>query len=407
MHAIWQRFGTGAWLTLSRIRGYSIIVLIVYCVASALWIASAHNLVDRNNKPIGTDFSNVYAAGILADTGKPEAAYDWPSEHTVEQSLFGQDTPFFGWHYPPQFLMVAAVLAFVSYGWALALWMVTTLSAYVVTIRAILPQSVAVLAALAYAAVFVNLGHGQNGFLTAALLGGALVLMDRRPVVSGVLIGLLAYKPQFGVLLPVVLIASGRWTVVGAAVCTVFVTCVATLALFGTKVWIAFEASAGLTRRIVLEEGSTGWEKIQSAFSAVRMWGGSVDLAYAVQGALALSVAAGLVWLWRSEASFDLKGSALAVSALLTTPYVLDYDLMLLAVAIAFYVRHGLARGFQHFEISLLAFVWIVPLFSRPLAGVTGIPLGLIAQVVLLVVVFRRAWREVSPSQGGVLLVPA
>src|SRR5580698_191800 len=165
MHAIWQRFGTGAWLTLSRIRGYSIIVLIVYCVASALWIASAHNLVDRNNKPIGTDFSNVYAAGILADTGKPEAAYDWPSEHTVEQSLFGQDTPFFGWHYPPQFLMVAAVLAFVSYGWALALWMVTTLSAYVVTIRAILPQSVAVLAALAYQAVFVNLGHGQNGFL--------------------------------------------------------------------------------------------------------------------------------------------------------------------------------------------------------------------------------------------------
>jgi alpha-1,2-mannosyltransferase len=407
MHAIWQRFGTGAWLTLSRIRGYSIIVLVVYCAASALWIASAHNLVDRNNKPIGTDFSNVYAAGILADSGKPEAAYDWPSEHAVEQSLFGQDTPFFGWHYPPQFLMVAAVLAFVPYGWALALWMATTLSAYVAMIRAILPQPAAVLAALAYPAVFVNLGHGQNGFLTTALLGGALVFMDQRPVVSGVLIGLLAYKPQFGVLLPVVLIASGRWTVVGAAVCTVLATCAATMALFGTKVWIAFQASAGLTRRIVLEEGSTGWEKIQSAFSTARMWGGSVDLAYAVQGALALSVAAGLVWLWRSEASFNLKASALAVAALLATPYVLDYDLMLLAVAIAFYVRHGLTRGFQHFEISLLAFVWIVPLFSRPLAGVTGIPLGLIAQVVLLVVVFRRAWREVSPSQGGVLLVPA
>jgi hypothetical protein len=154
-----------------------------------------------------------------------------------------------------------------------------------------------------------------------------------------------------------------------------------------------------------LEEGSTGWEKIQSVFSAVRMWGGGIDLAYMVQGTLALSVAAGLVWLWRSEAGFDLKASALAVATLLTTPYVLDYDLMILAVAIAFYVRHGLARGFRDFELSLLAFIWIAPLLSRALAGATGIPLGLIVQIVLFVIVFRRAWRETGLSHGDLRLV--
>jgi alpha-1,2-mannosyltransferase len=407
MAAIWQEIRTGAWLTPTRLRGYSVILLAAYVIASVIWIALAHGLVDRNNKPLGTDFSNVYAAGTLTLAGKADVAYDWPSEHAVENATFGQDVPFFGWHYPPQFLMMAAVLALVPYGWALALWMAATLSTYVVVIRAIVPRPMTVLVALAYPAVFVNLGHGQNGFISAALLGGALLLLDRHPLVSGALIGLLAYKPQFGVLIPLVLLATARWTVIAAAAGTVFATCVATLAMFGTKVWVAFAASATLTRQIVLEEGGTGWEKIQSVFSTVRMWGGSIDLAYAAQGGIALGLAAVLIWLWRSEAAFDLKAAALADAVLIATPYVLDYDLMMLAVAIAFYARHGLARGFHNFELSLLAFVWIAPLLTRPLADATGIPLGLIAQIVLFIMALGRAHREITLPHGNVSLVQA
>ena len=407
MAAIWQNISTGAWLTLSRMRGYSAVLLAAYLIASILWIALANGLVDRNNKPLGTDFSNVYAAGMLASNGKPDVAYDWPSEHAVEKAIFGRDVPFYGWHYPPQFLLVAAILALVPYGWALALWMATTLSAYIAIIRVILPQPTAVLVALAYPAVFVNLLHGQNGFINAALLGGALLLLDRRPIASGVLIGLLAYKPQFGVLIPLVLLATARWTVVAAASATVLAACTVTLAMFGTKVWVAFAASTTLTRHVVLEAGSIGWEKMQSIFSAVRMWGGGVDLAYMAQGALALGVAAGLIWLWRSEAAVDLKASALAVAALIATPYVVDYDLMILAVAIAFYVRHGLARGFHNFELSLLAFAWIAPLLSRQLAEATGIPLGLTAQIVLFIMALCRARREVAQLYGDARLVQA
>jgi len=407
MAAIWQNISTGAWLTPSRMRGYSAVLLAAYLIASILWIALANGLVDRNNKPLGTDFSNVYAAGMLASNGKPDVAYDWPSEHAVEKAIFGRDVPFYGWHYPPQFLLVAAILALVPYGWALALWMATTLSAYIAIIRVILPQPTAVLVALAYPAVFVNLLHGQNGFINAALLGGALLLLDRRPITSGVLIGLLAYKPQFGVLIPLMLLATARWTVVAAASATVLAACTVTLSMFGTKVWVAFAASTTLTRHVVLEAGSTGWEKIQSIFSAVRMWGGGVDLAYMAQGALALGVAAGLIWLWRSEAAVDLKASALAVAALIATPYVLDYDLMILAVAIAFYARHGLARGFHNFELSLLAFAWIAPLLSRPLAEATGIPLGLTAQIVLFIMALCRARREVAQPYGDARLVQA
>jgi len=407
MAAIWQNISTGAWLTPSRMRGYSAVLLAAYLIASILWIALANGLVDRNNKPLGTDFSNVYAAGMLASNGKPDVAYDWPSEHAVEKAIFGRDVPFYGWHYPPQFLLVAAILALVPYGWALALWMATTLSAYIAIIRVILPQPTAVLVALAYPAVFVNLLHGQNGFINAALLGGALLVLDRRPLTSGVLLGLLAYKPQFGVLIPLMLLATARWTVVAAASATVLAACTVTLSMFGTKVWVAFAASTTLTRHVVLEAGSIGWEKMQSIFSAVRMWGGGVDLAYMAQGALALGVAAGLIWLWRSEAAVDLKASALAVAALIATPYVLDYDLMILAVAIAFYVRHGLARGFHNFELSLLAFAWIAPFLSRPLAEATGIPLGLTAQIVLFIMALCRARREVAQPYGNARPVQA
>lgn len=408
MASIWREIRTGAWLTPARLRGYAVILVAAYAVGAVLWIALGQGLVDRNDRPIGTDFSNVYAAGTLALAGTPDLAYDWVQEHAVEKATFGgRDVPFYGWHYPPLFLIVAAILAFLPYGLALALWMAATLPAYLLAMRAIVPRPQTLWVALAYPAVFVNLGHGQNGFFSAALLAGALLLLDSRPFVAGALIGLMAYKPQFGLLIPLVLLATGRWRVVAAASATVLTACAATFALFGPKVWVAFAASTTLTRRIILEAGDTGWEKIQSIFSAIRMWGGSIDAAYAAQAALALAVAAMLVWLWRSNAAYELKAAALATGALIATPYVLDYDLMMLAVAIAFYARHAFARGWRDFEISLLAFVWITPLLARGAALAAGIPLGLIAQLALFVMTLERARREIAAPQRSASLAQA
>lgn len=394
---MWRQIKSGAWLTRERLRAYSLILIAVSVVAAAVWIALADRLVDRNDKPIGTDFSNVWAAGRLVLDGHPEAPYDPVRQHAAETDAFGgRPVPFFGWHYPPLFLMVAAALALVPYGWALLIWTSVTLAAFLVTMRAILPRPETILLALAFPATFVNLGHGQNGFLTASLLAGALLLLDRRPVLAGVLIGLLAYKPQFGVMIPLVLLVTLRWRVIAAAAATVLVACAVTLALFGTKVWVAFAESTAFTREVVLEAGDTGWEKIQSIFSAVRMWGGSVDAAYAAQAALALAVALSIAWLWRSRAADDLKAAALACACLLATPYVLDYDLVVLAVAIAFFARYGLAHGFRDYEISLLAFVWATPLVARSVAGAIHLPLGLLAMLAMYGLTMRRAVRDLA-----------
>src|SRR6266480_977860 len=391
----WQGLRSGDWLTSARARGYSLILLGICVFALAGWIAMSDGLIDRNGKPIGTDFSNVYAAGSLTWQGRPAQAYEPALQHAAEQAVFGgREVPFYGWHYPPFFFAIAVVVAAVPYAWGLSIWLAASLAAYLAAIRAILPRRETLLISAAFPAVFINIGHGQNGFLTAALLGGALQLLDRRPWLSGVLIGLLAYKPQFGVLIPVALLAGGRWNTIGAAAATVAALVAVSFVTLGGGVWHAFADSMTFTQTVVLEPGGIGWEKIQSAFSAMRMWGAGVRSAYAIQIALALILAASLAWLWQSNALFELKASALATASLLATPYVLDYDLVVLAVAIVFFVRHGMNRGFHDYEISLLAAAWFMPLLSRAIAGASGIPLGLLALLALYVFIVQRAVRD-------------
>jgi hypothetical protein len=392
MASFWQRIRSGEWLTASRARAYSRILLGVCAIAVLGWVALSDGLIDRNGKPIGTDFSNTYAAGTLAWSGRSIDAYDPALQHAAEKAVFGgRDVPFYGWHYPPFFFAVAVLVAAVPYAWGLLIWLAASLAAYLAAIRAILPMPETLLVALAFPAVFVNIGHGQNGFLTAALLGGALRLLDRGPWLAGMLIGLLAYKPQFGVLIPLALLAGGRWTTIGAAATTVAALLVVSTVTLGGGIWHAFAESTTFTQTVVLEQGGTGWEKIQSIFSAVRMWGAGLHTAYAAQIALALVIAASLGWLWQSEAAFELKASALATGSLLATPYVLDYDLVVLAVSMAFFARHGLNKGFRSYEISLLAAAWIMPLLSRGLTGLTGLPLGLIVLLALYGFTLRRA----------------
>ena len=219
MTHFWQGgLRSGQWLTAARARGYSLILLGYLRLAVAGWIALSDGLIDRNGKPLGTDFSNVYAAGTLTWQGRPADAYEPALQHAAEKAVFGgREVPFYGWHYPPFFFAVAVLVAAFPYAWGLSIWLVASLAAYLAAIRAILPRPETLLIAAAFPAVFVNIGHGQNGFLTAALLGGALQLARSPTLARRRADRLLAYKPQFGVLIPIALLAGGRWSTIGAA----------------------------------------------------------------------------------------------------------------------------------------------------------------------------------------------
>lgn len=406
MTNIWQGLRSGDWLTGSRMRAYCLILLALSALVFTGWIMVSDGLIDRTGQPIGTDFSNVYAAGSLTWQGRAADAYAPALQHAAEKAVFdGREVPFYGWHYPPFFFAIAFLVAALPYAGGLALWLVASFAAYLAAIRAILPRQETLLVAAAFPAVLVNVGHGQNGFLTAALLGGALHWLDRRPWLAGVLIGLLAYKPQFGVLIPIALLAGGRWRTIGAAALTVAALVGISFAMLGSGIWHAFADSMNFTQTVVLEQGGTGWQKIQSIFSAVRALGANVPTAYAAQGMLLALLAASLAWLWHSDAAFELKAAALALASLLATPYVLDYDFVVLAVAIAFFARHALNKGFRDFEISLLAAAWLVPLLSRSIAGVSYIPLGLLVELAFYALVLRRAALDRASHALGAISV--
>ena len=129
---------SGAWLTRERIRLIAAAVLIASAAGFLYLVVTANGLIDQQGRPLGTDFSDVYAAGTYVLDGNPEAPFDLARQHAREQQIFGEATPFYGWHYPPFFLFVAAALALMPYGIALAVWQAVTLGLYLLTIRAIL-----------------------------------------------------------------------------------------------------------------------------------------------------------------------------------------------------------------------------------------------------------------------------
>ncbi len=426
---------SGDWLTRDRIRLVAAALLIASAAGFLFLVVTSHGAVDLQGRPLGTDFSNVYAAGTYVLGGDTNAAFDPPQQFAREQAIFGAATQFYGWHYPPYFLFVAAALAWLPYGFALAVWQAVTLGLYLLVMRAILatsfrgprsgsPESIAtetqertprprllkswlwipdsrsaasgmtvewLLLALAFPAVLLNVGQGQNGFLTAALLGGALVVLDRRPILAGILLGLLVYKPQYGLMLPIVLGVSGRWKCFGAAAATVVALTIATTLTFGASVWGAFLDSTHFTRTVVLEQGNTGWYKIQSVFAWARMWGAPISLAYAQQGMAIVALGAALARLWRSAAPYPLQAAALCLATILATPYSFDYDMMLLAPAIAFLAADGFVRDFDPWQKTLLAALWLVPLVVRSIAHLSLIPLGVPAMLAMFILILRRS----------------
>jgi hypothetical protein len=385
--------GPVLWATPQRLRAYSIIMIGVYLAALVWLVSTSHGGIDYAGRPLGTDFSDVWTAGRLALSGHPASIYDPAAHYAAQQAAFHDPKiPFYGWHYPPMFLLAASVLALLPYLAAVVAWQGLTLPLYLTVMRSIVAEKGALLPALAFPAVYMNLTHGQNGFLTAALIGGGLMLLDKRPWLAGVLFGLLAYKPQFGVLLPLALLAEGRWKTIAAAALTVLAAAGLTWLLFSEETWRAFLANTAFTRHTVLENGGAGFWKIQSIFAMVRMWGGSIGLAYAAQAAAGLCAAVLVFLLWRSRADLRLKAAGLIAGAFLCTPYGFDYDFMALAPAGAFLVSYGLERGLKTSELMALLLAFAAPILTRPAGQWLLLPVGMIAITAFFAVVLTRAF---------------
>ena len=358
-------------------------------------LATAKNGVDANGFLIGTDFISFWTSGrmLLAGTN----VYD-TAAHVAAQREFhaipGEYTAFF---YPPGFLPFVWPLGLLPYFPALGLWLAATGTAFLAAVRAWFRtlglKGPALVLIAAFPPVFVTITHGQTAFLVAALLGAGLLLVERRPWLAGVLIGLATIKPQFGLLVPFALLASGQWRTIAAAAVTALGLAAFAAIAFGPQVWSDWLAITR-TASTATADGNIGFAKMVSVFAGLSLIGVPAAAAMAVQGAVSLALAATvIVASWRRAFTPGLAALVLA-GAPLATPFVLDYDMVLTAFPLAWLFARARAEGFADWERITIAAAFAGAAFARPVAINLGVPIMPLLLAALFVLVLRRVRAE-------------
>ncbi len=342
-----------------------------------LQLTSHRWMVDATGHALITDFLAPYTAGHLAATGHAVAAYSDGAQHAAEVAVAGKNfSGRLGWPYPPHYFLILAPLAQLNYLHAFLLWTLATLGGYAATVGAVARRNAAVLFALAAPWCLADLMVGQNGFFTAALLGLALLALERRSIAAVILIALLTYKPQFGLLIPIALLAGGYWRTIAITSASVLVLALVSGAVFGFDTFAAFLNVLPATTSNLVEHGAVGWGKLQSLYGFLRWLGVPNAAAWTAQAILAAALAAGTAVLWRSKTPFAVKAASLSAAAVLVTPYVFLYDLPVLAVPIAFLARERPLDRIEMYAVTAAVITFIAAaLLAAPLAWFGGLAL--------------------------------
>ncbi|MGO9701017.1 MAG: glycosyltransferase family 87 protein [Xanthobacteraceae bacterium] len=395
-------------------QGLALAVFLSFCILWVKWQASATGVTKLSG-----DFISFWTAGQLALQGHAAEAYTKLPHFALQVEL--HHDPGWGYlafFYPPFFLLLCAGFALLGFFPALCVWLLSTLACYVAALRALLPKGLREgmpvwVLLLGYPAVMINAGFGQNGFLSTALFGGAAVWLDRRPALAGVCLGSLAYKPQLGIIVPLALIVARRWRCFAFAAATVLaLAAVATLA-FGADIWPAFMAGMADARRDWMEPPNplylVYWITV---FGAVRLHGGSLALAYGAQAAVSVAAAFMLVraLLRRAPGIRSGKAEVAAIAACVPfcSPFMLEYDLIILAVPMAWLLGEGLHDGFRRGELAALLAAYLAPALFKVSAFDNALKLGVIgAAALLFVMVLRRMTAPSMQSSGLDRAVPA
>lgn len=377
-----------SWSFTRRLSVYSRVLIAVYLLLWGYFVLTGTGLTDRLGEPVGRDFSHYWVAATLALAGNPGAVFDFPKLRVAQQAVFGPEASL-PWLYPPTFLLLVMPLALLPYLVSLAVWLLTTLGGYLWTIRRIAPHPLTPWLTLAFPGAFQNFYFGQNGFLSATLLGSGLLLLNRLPFTGGLLLGLLSYKPHLAVLLPLALVAGRRWRALLGMVSAAAGLALASVVFLGAAVWVAFWRNLPLAVQLL---GSDQLPLVQmpTVYAAIRLLGGGLPAARFLQGAVMLAVAAVVVWVWFKGGSFTAQASLLVLGLLLFSPYAFAYDLALLALPLAWWGWEGYTKGWWPGEITFLSSCWFTPLYFPALANFTGVQIVPLMLAGMIILTLRR-----------------
>lgn len=355
----------------------------------APWIVQGHSwFIGPTGRPAPTDFAALRVAGDFALRGEAADAYDWQRFSAAVSGFVGLDGEhWLGWLNPPNFLLIIAPLALLPFQAAALLWVGATGFAYVAAARAALPRAGTPLLALAAPAAFACILKGQSGLLSAALIGFGLMLLDRRPVLAGICIGLLAYKPHFGLMLPLLLAIGGHWRCIAAAAVTVVGQVVLSAWIFGAASWLAFvQTISGTTDRFLVQ--GHGLSAMQSVYGLIATSFGPAS-GLLVHSFVALAALIASIRPWRAGAAAPWSRAAAGIAVtFLATPYAFNHDAPMLTIAALLLAGGGAERRPSRGECAWLGFAVLLPIVT--LFVTTNLP-GLVAAVIILFIARRQA----------------
>jgi alpha-1,2-mannosyltransferase len=384
----------GVWTPRRRIVVCAAALLALELAGFAFFMAGTHGWITPLRRPVSTDFVSFYAAGRLADAGTPALVYDHAAHHAAEQAATEPGIAYNYFYYPPIFLLLCAVLARLPYLGAFVAFQAATLVPSLLVVRRILHERgwAILVPLLAFPPVFFTLGTGQNAFLSATLFGAATLLVDRRPALAGVLFGALCYKPHFGLLVPVALVAAGRWRAFIAAGLTIAGLVGLSVQVLGWDTWQAFFTAASGAHQIY--ETGVAHPAMASPFGVVLAFGGSPALAYAMQAVVTAIMAATVFWVWRRGRSLPVRAATLLAATLLAVPVALFYDLVLSGVALAWLVRWGQLQGFPAWLRTGVILLYVAALLTGNFGPGTHLVVTPLIALGAFALAVAAAWQE-------------
>jgi hypothetical protein len=358
-----------------------------------LWHQTQDHLTNgAAGRPFGDDFINYWSAAFLTLQGRVHEIYDIHAFHAFQQTIAGPTLSGYHYSYPPVMLLLSAPIALIPYVPALFVWLGAGWYAFYRVLKEAMPGRGSLLFALAVPAVLINAVGGQNGCWSAALLGGGLTLLDRRPYLAGVLFGLMVYKPQLAILLPVVLIAGRKWRTFVATGATAGALLAMSVLAFGLDVWEQYFRLADALRHVILEENGVV-HRMVSVFVAARPLGASVETAYIIQAVCGLAACAAAVAVWFKETPAGIRNAVLLLATCFATPYLQDYDLVFGALVVAWLWQQPLELypSERALQISSALFL-VLPLVAAGLAHLTHLTYGPLFILPLFVLAVRAAF---------------
>ncbi|MFI5021440.1 MAG: glycosyltransferase family 87 protein [Alphaproteobacteria bacterium] len=312
---------------------------------------------------VRNDFALSWTVSDLLWQGKLGDIYDPPRFAALYYALFGENSGVPFWPYPPIALFLVAPVALLPSFLSYLAWSIVTLALFAASVRSFFGDNRRVLMLALAPSSCANIILGQTGFVTAALLVGGLAMMDRRPLVAGLLFGLLAFKPQLGIMLPLALAAARLWKPFVAAALTALAAAAASVAAFGIEAWRSYFAVM-LPFELSFSEHDTSplILKAPTVSEATRLVGAPTSFAYLLQAVAVLAAGAAVVWAFRRMRERSAQAAVLLAGTALACPHLHVYDMSIVSVASVVLAETARAEASGFAERLTITLAWVAPI---------------------------------------------